>query len=231
MFKLSDYFHIKQELAGEPAAPGGEPSATPSESAQPASLLGGQPQAVETPPSAAPEPFLKELPAADDKEGWAAVYAKMGRPESAEGYELPVPEGDAGEFAKTTSQWMHEAGLNKQQAQALANHWNAHQAAQAEAQKAAIAQQVEKDMTAMKQSWGADFDANSAIVRSAVSTFAPPEFIEMLDKSGLINSPVIANMFLKIGTAISADTAAGATKSSAEGGEKTLAQRLWPDMN
>lgn len=180
---------------------------------------------------AQPEPFLKELPAADDKEGWAAVYAKMGRPETAEGYELPVPEGDTGEFAKAASQWLYDAGLSKQQAQALIANYNAHGAAQMEAHQAAIAQQVEKDMTSMKQSWGADFDANSAIVRTAVNTFAPPEFIEMLDKAGMINSPVIANMFLKIGTAISADTAAGATKSSAEGGEKTLAQRLWPDMN
>ncbi|HGH4619189.1 TPA: hypothetical protein ACJIWO_000232 [Enterobacter cloacae] len=180
---------------------------------------------------AQPEPFLKELPAADDKEGWAAVYAKMGRPETAEGYELPVPEGDTGEFAKAASQWLYDAGLSKQQAQALIASYNAHGAAQMEAHQAAIAQQVEKDMTTMKQSWGADFDANSAIVRTAVNTFAPPEFIEMLDKAGMINSPVIANMFLKIGTAISADTAAGATKSSAEGGEKTLAQRLWPDMN
>lgn len=177
------------------------------------------------------EPFLKELPAADDKEGWAAVYAKMGRPETAEGYELPVPEGDTGEFAKAASQWLYDAGLSKQQAQALIASYNAHGAAQMEAHQAAIAQQVEKDMTSMKQSWGADFDANSAIVRTAVNTFATPEFIEMLDKAGMINSPVIANMFLKIGTAISADTAAGATKSSAEGGEKTLAQRLWPDMN
>lgn len=180
---------------------------------------------------AQPEPFLKELPAADDKEGWATVYAKMGRPESADGYELPVPEGDAGEFAKTTSQWMHEAGLSKQQAQALATHWNEHQAAQAEAQKAALAQQVEKDMTAMKQAWGADFDANSAIVRTAVNTFAPPEFIEMLDKSGLINSPVIANMFLKIGAAIGEDKSVTANKSSPLGGESDLAQRMWPGMN
>lgn len=231
MFKLSDYFHIKQELAGEPAAPGGEPSAPPAEPAQAASLLGGQPKAEEAPPAAVAEPFLKELPAADDKEGWAAVYAKMGRPETAEGYELPVPEGDTGEFAKAASQWLYDAGLSKQQAQALIASYNAHGAAQMEAHHAAIAQQVEKDMTSMKQSWGADFDANSAIVRTAVNTFAPPEFIEMLDKAGMINSPVIANMFLKIGTAISADTAAGATKSSAEGGEKTLAQRLWPDMN
>lgn len=231
MFKLSEYFHIKQELAGEPAAPGGEPSAPPAEPAQAASLLGGQPKAEEAPPAAVAEPFLKELPAADDKEGWAAVYAKMGRPETAEGYELPVPEGDTGEFAKAASQWLYDAGLSKQQAQALIASYNAHGTAQMEAHQAAIAQQVEKDMTSMKQSWGADFDANSAIVRTAVNTFAPPEFIEMLDKAGMINSPVIANMFLKIGTAISADTAAGATKSSAEGGEKTLAQRLWPDMN
>ncbi|ENS1056070.1 hypothetical protein ACEZG4_001499 [Enterobacter kobei] len=180
---------------------------------------------------AQPEPFLKELPAADDKEGWAAVYAKMGRPETAEGYELPVPEGDTGEFAKAASQWLYDAGLSKQQAQALATHWNTHQAAQLEAQQAALTQQVEKDMTAMKQTWGADFDANSAIVRTAVNTFAPPEFIEMLDKSGLINSPVIANMFLKIGAAIGEDKSVTANKSSPLGGESDLAQRMWPGMN
>lgn len=197
-------------------------------SQQPSILGTSQQQTTTTESSQAiPEPFLKELPGADDKEGWSALYNKMGRPESAEGYELPVPEGDAGEFAKTTSQWMHEAGLSKQQAQALATHWNTHQAAQAEAQQEALAQQVEKDMTSMKQLWGADFKANSAIVRSAVNTFAPPEFIEMLDKSGLINSPVIANMFLKIGAAIGEDKAAGASKDPSLGGEKTIEQRLW----
>ncbi|MCX3078445.1 hypothetical protein N2K17_01655 [Klebsiella michiganensis] len=231
MFKLSNYFHIKQELAGEPAAPGGEPSAPQAEPAQQASLLGAQPKAEEAPPAAVVEPFLKELPAADDKEGWAAVYAKMGRPETAEGYELPVPEGDTGEFAKAASQWLYDAGLSKQQAQALIASYNAHGAAQMEAHQAAIAQQVEKDMTAIKQEWGADFEANSAIVGSAVKTFAPPEFVEMLDKSGLINSPVIAKMFLKIGSAIGEDKSVAAKKNSPQGGENDLAQRLWPGMS
>lgn len=227
MFKLSDFFH-KQELAGEPAAPGSEaPAPTPEASPQPATLLGGQP-APEPPPIA--EPFLKELPGVDDKEGWSALYAKMGRPETAEGYELPVPEGDSGEFAKTASQWLYDSGLNKQQAQSLVAQYNAHSAAQAEAHQQAIQQQVEKDMTAVRQEWGADFDANSAIVSSAVKTFAPPEFVEMLDKAGLINSPVIAKMFLKIGTAISEDKSIAA-KNSPQGGEKDLAQRLWPGMS
>lgn len=237
MFNLRDFFNIKCELAGEPAAPGGEPSGQPSGASaeSSSSLLGGgqQSQPSDNPgggQSAQPEPFLSELPKEGDADGWNAVYAKLGRPESAEGYELPVPEGDTGDFAKTTSEWMHKAGLNKQQAQALATEWNSYQAQQAEAQQAAIQKQRESDLSSVKQDWGAQFDANRSVMEKAVNTFAPPEFIEMLDKSGLINSPVIANMFLKIGAAINEDQSV-ATKSSPNGGEKTLEQRLWPDMH
>lgn len=229
MFKLSDFFNIKCDLAGGGAAAGGEPApaAAPAPEAS-ASLLGGQPAPAAT-PEPATEPFLAALPAEGDKDGWSAVYAKLGRPESVDGYELPVPDGQDGEFAKTTAAWMHEAGLNKQQAQALATHWNTFQAQQAEAQQAAVQKQAQTDLASVRQEWGAEFDANKSVMERAVNTFAPPEFIEMLDKSGLINSPVIAKMFLKIGAAINEDQSV-ATKASQHGGEKTLEQRLWPDM-
>lgn len=232
MFKLSDVFNVKRDLAGAESAPAGDaPATTTTEApAQTNSLLGGQPPAAQAPPTeASPEPFLAALPEAGDKEGWAAVYAKLGRPESAEGYELPVPEGQDGEFAKQTSGWMHELGLNKQQAQGLAEKWNAHQAQQAEAQQVAITKQAETDLTTIKQEWGAQFDENKAVMAKAVNTFAPPEFIEMLDKSGLINSPVIAKMFLKIGAAINEDKSVAA-KSSPQGGEVSIAHRLWADL-
>lgn len=229
MFKLSDYFNVKRDLAEGAAAPGGEPapaaSAPAAETAP--SLLGGQPT-PEAP--AAPEPFLAALPEEGDADGWAQVYAKLGRPESADGYELSVPEGDDGEFLKTTSQWMHKAGLNKQQAQALATEWNSFQAQFAEQQQAAVQKQLESDIAAVKQEWGADFDAKKAVMAQAVNTFAPPEFIEMLDKSGLINSPVIAKMFLKIGEAIGEDRSIATPRNAAASGELSLAQRLWPDM-
>ncbi|PLR52416.1 hypothetical protein [Chimaeribacter arupi] len=236
MFKLSDFFNVKRELAEGSAAAGGESAPAPATEAAPAaaqaeqttSLLGGNQQ---QPTEAAPEPFLAALPEEGDADGWNALYAKLGRPESAEGYELPLPEGDAGEFAKTTAEWMHQAGLNKQQAQALATQWNAHQAQQAEAQQAALQKQVETDLSTIKQEWGAQFDENKALMSKAVSTFAPPEFIEMLDKSGLINSPVIAKMFLKIGAAINEDKSVATPKTPPQGGEMTLAQRLWPSMN
>lgn len=230
MFKLSDFFNLKCELADGNPAPGGEPSPAPAAEPAPSpSLLGGQP-APASAPEPAPEPFLAALPEAGDKDGWSAVYAKLGRPESADGYELPVPEGQDGKFAKTTAAWMHEAGLNKQQAQALATQWNAFQAQQVEAQQAAIQKQAESDLASVRQEWGKDFDANKSVMERAVNTFAPPEFIEMLDKSGLINSPVIAKMFLKIGAAINEDTSVATPRSSPQGGELDLAQRLWPDM-
>lgn len=207
---------------------------TTTQTATTQSLLGGDNQATtqqQTQTAAVPEPFLKEMPGADDKEGWSSLYAKLGRPESADGYELPVPEGDTGEFAKTASQWMHEAGLNKQQAQAISSKWNEFQTAQAQAHQEAIQKQAETDMAAMKQQWGADFDANSAVVRSAVNTFAPPEFVEMLTNSGLINNPVITNMFLKIGKAIGEDKAVESPKSPSLSGEQSLANVLWPGMS
>lgn len=231
MFKLSDYFHIKCDLAGEPSAPGGEPAPAAAPPASSPSLLGGDPAPSPEPAPAPVEPFLKELPGAEDKDAWNAVYAKLGRPDTAEGYELPVPEGDTGEFAKTSSSWMHEAGLNKSQAQALAGKWNEHVAAQNAAQQAAIQKQSEMDMASVKQEWGANFEANKAIVSRAINEFAPPEFVEMLSKSGLINSPIITNMFLKIGNAIGEDKSVSSPKGSPQDGEQSLAHRLWPGMS
>ncbi|MCS3423438.1 hypothetical protein M2403_002039 [Rahnella sp. BIGb0603] len=192
------------------------------ESAAGTSLLGG-----DTTTTQAAEPFLAALPQEGDADGWNAVYTKLGRPETAEGYELPLPEGDTGEFAKQTSTWMHEAGLNKQQAQALATKWNAHQAQQAEALSAQREKQIGDDIASMKQEWGAKFDENASVIQKAVKTFAPPEFIEMIDKSGLVNNPAIAKMFLKIGSAISEDQLVSNQKGSPQSGEKSIADRLW----
>lgn len=236
MFNLSNFFNVKRDLeGGESAAAGGEAPATTEAATQTASLLSGgeapaTDAATDTPAATTPEPFLSALPEAGDAEGWAALYGKLGRPESAEGYELPLPEGDSGEFAKQTSTWMHEAGLNKQQAQSLATKWNEHQAAQAQAQQEAIQTQTKTDLASVRQEWGANFDANKSVMERAVNTFAPPEFIEMLDKSGLINNPAIAKMFLKIGSAINEDQSVAIPKNSPQGGEASLAQRLWPDM-
>lgn len=56
------------------------------------------------------------LPAEDDAEAWRKVYSKLGMPESADGYELKVPEKHNPEVEKQVRSMFHSAGLTKAQA-------------------------------------------------------------------------------------------------------------------
>lgn len=108
---------------------------------------------------------------AEDKDGWNAVYDKLGRPKTAEDYKLPVPEGDKGEFAKQAQGWFHEVGLSQKQGVAIAEKWNGMVAQQQAAQIAERNQKAEADMTSIKQEWGSSYDANLEAGRRAARTF------------------------------------------------------------
>lgn len=101
-------------------------------------------------------------------EDWAAFYNKLGRPESADGYKLPVPEGDAGEFAKTAASWFHEAGLTPKQAETLAAKWNEFGGVTTQEQQAKMAQQAAVDVQDLQKEWGDQFEAQSELARRAI---------------------------------------------------------------
>jgi hypothetical protein len=113
-----------------------------------------------------------KLPKADAApEEWAPVYDRLGRPKSPDEYGLPVPEGDAGEFAKTASTWFHEAGLNGRQARVVAEKWNAHVAAEMKREADATAAAHAEQVAALKTEWGANMQANTALVDRAAVAF------------------------------------------------------------
>lgn len=109
------------------------------------------------------------VPPKDDAapEEWAAFYGKLGRPESADGYKLPVPDGDKGDFAKVASSWFHDAGLTAKQAETLAAKWNEHMGGMQQSQEAAFAQQTVVDEQDLRKEWGAQFEANAELARRA----------------------------------------------------------------
>lgn len=111
------------------------------------------------------------LPKDDKPESWGPVYDRLGRPKTPDEYKLPIPQGDSGEFAKTVSSWMHEAGLNPRQAQALAMKWNEHVAGLKTANTKAISDRIAAETQALKTEWGADFEANMALVDRAAVAF------------------------------------------------------------
>lgn len=93
-----------------------------------------------------------------DVEGIKAFRSALGVPESADKYELPIPDGDKGEFAKTASAWMHEIGVPKEQGQKLTAKWNEFVAKSLADSEAAVKAESEKQLTALKTEKGADFD-------------------------------------------------------------------------
>ena len=106
-------------LMGEPApaaaAPAADPAAPAADPAKP----------VDPAPAALTMPGKDATP-----EEWSAFYAQIGRPETPEGYELPLPEGDDGTFAKQMAPILHKHGVTAEQAKGLAADWNAMVAAQ-----------------------------------------------------------------------------------------------------
>ncbi len=101
-------------------------------------------------------------------EDWAAFYNRLGRPETADGYKLPVPDGDAGTFAKDAAQWFHEAGLTAKQAEALAGKWSEYTGKMTQDSDAAYEQQAALDVTDLKKSWGKEYDAQTELARRAI---------------------------------------------------------------
>lgn len=103
-----------------------------------------------------------------DAEGIKAFRTKLGVPEKAEGYELPLTEGDKGEFAKVVSTWFHEQGVPKTAAQSIAGKWNEHIGALVKASEDAEKAESERQLGTLKSEWGGDFDKHAEFARRFV---------------------------------------------------------------
>lgn len=203
MFNIRDLIRVYMNEAGDgDQSGGGEAQQASTEGQQQSNstnLLGGDGAQQQQ----ATEPLLSSLPEEGDAEGWGNVWSKLGRPESAEGYELPVPEGDNGEFAGAASSKMFELGVSKKQAQGIAEWYNAQQAQAIEQFHQQREQQATENVAAIRKEWGGNYDANLATANKAISAYLPPEAIQALADSGLGNNPHIVKAFHKIGQSLS----------------------------
>lgn len=112
------------------------------------------------------------LPKEDADAGeWGKVYDRLGRPTSPDGYKLPVPEGDTGEFAKIAAGKFHELGLSAKQAEQLADWYNTQTSGMMSQSEQGLLAQSESDMANLEQEWGQNFDANIEASRRAVREF------------------------------------------------------------
>ncbi len=121
----------------------------------------------------------------NDAKAWEPIYEKLGRPPTADGYKLNVPEGQDPAFSKEAAQWFHGAGLAPAQANALVEKWNAFmqttQTAAAKAEQEALRTEHE----ALSAEWGTGPAAEAQreyARRAAVTLGLDAEAITALEK-------------------------------------------------
>ncbi|MBU7436512.1 hypothetical protein [Paraburkholderia fungorum] len=155
------------------------------------------------------------IPGDDAKpEEIAAYRAKIGVPESAADYKLPVPEGTPPEFANEASKWFHEAGIPPKQAQALTARWNEFSAATQKAQDQAFVTKADQDFTKVVGDWGQEADANLEAGRRAAREFVPAATPD--ERAGLmqkieraVGTETMLKMFAAIGKGLGEHRAVG----------------------
>lgn len=128
-----------------------------------------------------PKERLLTLPDKEDAPEWKEIYDKMGRPASADEYKFEVPKENGDEnFAKWAKGTFHELGLSRKQAETLAAKWNEFAGGTAQQMQTQMKERFEQSASALKKEWGAAFEQNTNIAKSAAQQFGVTK--EVIDK-------------------------------------------------
>lgn len=154
------------------------------------------------------------LPKEGDSEAWNAVYDRLGRPESAEGYEIAVPEGVERDtaFEEQMRGLFHKAGLSKAQVAALAEGWHGYLGAETARGEDARIERAEREEEALRSEWGGSFDRRMEQARRAARRFGDAEIIDGLEEA--VGRAAVFKMFARIGSAMAEDDLEGEASES-----------------
>ncbi len=147
-------------------------------------------------------------------EEWDAFFAKIGRPEKPDGYELKAPDGLpegvwSEDEVKEFSTMAHKLGLSKKAANALVS-WQAERIGKAvQGQQQALEATKAEAVAALQKEWGGNYQANLELAKKAAITFGGEEMLQ----HPLANDPAFIKAMAKAGAAISEGKLAGGRQS------------------
>lgn len=113
---------------------------------------------------------LLELPGVDaDQAALDAFYNKLGRPDSADKYELKVPDGADADLANWFKQTAHQSGLSSKQAATLFDAWNEMSATRLQSMNQEAQANSDREIADLKKEWGQGYDAQIDSGKRAVA--------------------------------------------------------------
>jgi len=145
-----------------------------------------------------PETQLLKLEDATNREAWhgpGGIYERLGRPPTADKYELPEVEDREGYFnlTKPFRELAYEEGLSATQAKNISEKINTQLMEFEQQQIAEFYHRQEKEIGALKKEWGDDFAANEAVaLNGALALGFDPKTPE--------GQKMLANLEREIGT-------------------------------
>lgn len=144
----------------------------------------------------------------DDKEGWERVYKATGRPETPDGYKLPVPQGQSPDFAKAASAKFHELGISARQGEALASWFNGVSGAQTFAEREKAETRFTEEIEQVRKEWGQMYDINREMAMRAAKQcgFTVEEREKIVNNFGAKRA---LTLFAKIGERLGEDRVDG----------------------
>ena len=169
------------------------------------------------------------LPGADaPDEDWAAVYDRLGRPESPQDYELALPEGVPEDLAvdeELTGRFReqaHKLGLLPRQVQGLYAWFMGEQAQGGET----AGQAMEAAGAELRREWGAAYGRNLDAARRAGRLLGGEALLKHLEESGIGNDPQVIRAFARAGRLLAEADApdAGTADGFARTGEGARAE-------
>lgn len=135
----------------------------------------------------------------NDADGWRAVYSKLGRPETPEGYDIKLPEGSDDTYLKAILPALHEAGVPKAKMQKILETHEAFAAKYHEQQEDEWADASNKQFESLQKEWGNDFERNSEMARRAIRMAGiTKEQAESIEKA--IGVDIAAKVFAMFGS-------------------------------
>jgi len=171
-----------------------------------------------------PEKVLN-IPGEDTSDGdREAFYQKLGKPETAEGYELDDPgfpdglERDA-DLEGHIKKWAHEANIPADALKSLVGEYNAYMSEIFTAAKAEQEKELQEKSDALKGELKDDYNEYVLKAQRAAEKLGGDEFITLLKDYGLESHPTFLKVFGELGKKISEDSALGGGTGSDEGGE------------
>lgn len=140
-----------------------------------------------------------------DPEQISAVYNKLGRPETPEGYEIEAGQNDDADIMDWYKQAAFEAGLPKEGTQSFLNKYKEFEASALEKRAEAAKLQNQVWVDDIKKELGPAFERDIGLAQRAVREHGGDELAEVLEKAGVSNHPLVVKAFINAGKNLTED--------------------------